>query len=127
MRGAIAATAVAAVAASIAPASAVAQPNTPANASEALKQYNDLSEQASKLNEELLQAVEKQGQNQEELDKANADVAAANQVGDQAKADEETFRGKVDLLTEASFEGARFNQLSALLVSDSQQEFLNRM
>ncbi|PRY34026.1 NlpC/P60 family protein [Umezawaea tangerina] len=127
MRGAIAATAVAAVAASIAPASAGAQPNTPANASEALKQYNDLSEQASKLNEELLQAEEKQGKNQEELDKANADVAAANQVGDQAKADEETFRGKVDLLTEASFEGARFNQLSALLVSDSQQEFLNRM
>jgi peptidoglycan DL-endopeptidase CwlO len=127
MRGAIAATAVAAVAASIAPASAVAQPNTPANASEALKQYNDLSEQATKLNEELLQAEEKQSQNQEELDKATADVNAATQVGDQAKADEETFRQQVDKFTEASFEGARFNQLSALLVSDSQQDFLNRM
>jgi cell wall-associated NlpC family hydrolase len=127
MRGAIAATAVAAVAASIAPASAVAQPNTPANASEALKQYNDLSEQASKLNEELLQAEEKQAQNQEELDKATADVEQASQVGEQAKSDEETFRLQVDKLTEASFEGARFNQLSALLVSDSQQDFLNRM
>ena len=127
MRGAIAATAVAAVAASIAPASAVAQPNTPANASEALKQYNDLSEQATKLNEELLQAEEKQAKNQEELDKATADVNAATQVGDQAKADEETFRQQVDKFTEASFEGARFNQLSALLVSDSQQDFLNRM
>ncbi|MCS7476510.1 NlpC/P60 family protein [Umezawaea endophytica] len=115
------------MAASIAPASAVAQPNTPATASEALKQYNELSEQASKLNEELLQAEEKQGQNQEELDKATADVAAAAQVGDQAKADEETFRQQVDKFTEASFEGARFNQLSALLVSDSQQDFLNRM
>lgn len=127
MRGAIAATAVAAVAASIAPASAVAQPNTPANASEALKQYNELSEQATKLNEELLRAEEKQAQNQDELDKATADVEQASQVGDQAKADEETFRLQVDKFTEASFEGARFNQLSALLVSDSQQDFLNRM
>jgi cell wall-associated NlpC family hydrolase len=127
MRGAIAATAVAAAAVSIAPTSAGAQPNTPANASEAQKQYNDLAEQATKLNEEKLRAEEKQAQNQGELDKATADLAQATQAGDQAKADEEIFRVQVDKLTEASFEGARFNQLSALLVSDSQQEFLNRM
>jgi cell wall-associated NlpC family hydrolase len=127
MRGALAAGAVAASVVSLSPASAGAQPNTPANASEALKQYNELAEQASKLNEELLQAQEKQNANQGELDKANADVAQASQVGDQAKVDEEQFRVGVDQLTEASFEGARFNQLSALLVSDSQQDFLNRM
>lgn len=127
MRGALAASAVAASVVSLSPASAVAQPNTPANASEALKQYNELGEQAGKLNEELLRAEEKQAANQGELDKANADVAQATQAGDQAKVDEEQFRVSVDELTEASFEGARFNQLSAMLVSDSQQDFLNRM
>ncbi|MGM1063303.1 NlpC/P60 family protein [Saccharothrix sp. Mg75] len=127
LRGAMAATAVAAAAVGVLPVPAGAQPNTPANASEALKKYNELAEQATKLNEELLRAEEQRNANQTELDKANADLAQATQAGDQAKADEENFRGQVDKLTEASFEGARFNQLSALLVSDSQQDFLNRM
>jgi peptidoglycan DL-endopeptidase CwlO len=127
LRGAMAATAVAAAAVGVLPVPAGAQPNTPANASEALKKYNELAEQATKLNEELLRAEEQRNANQTELDKANADLAQATQAGDQAKSDEENFRVQVDKLTEASFEGARFNQLSALLVSDSQQDFLNRM
>jgi cell wall-associated NlpC family hydrolase len=127
LRGAMAATAVAAAAVGVLPVPAGAQPNTPANASEALKKYNELAEQATKLNEELLRAEEQRNANQTELDKANADLAQATQAGDQARTDEETFRVRVDKLTEASFEGARFNQLSALLVSDSQQDFLNRM
>ncbi|NUT50941.1 MAG: glycoside hydrolase [Saccharothrix sp.] len=127
VRGAMAATAVAAAAVGVLPVPAGAQPNTPANASEALKKYNELAEQATKLNEELLRAEEQRNANQTELDKATADLAQATQAGDQAKADEESFRVQVDKLTEASFEGARFNQLSALLVSDSQQDFLNRM
>ncbi|MER5266723.1 NlpC/P60 family protein [Actinosynnema sp. NPDC002837] len=127
LRGAMAATAVAAAAVGVLPVPAGAQPNTPANASEALKKYNELAEQATKLNEELLRAEEQRNANQTELDKANADLAQATQAGEQARTDEETFRVQVDKLTEASFEGARFNQLSALLVSDSQQDFLNRM
>ncbi|MBW4721659.1 C40 family peptidase [Saccharothrix obliqua] len=124
VRGAIAATAVAAAAVTITPVTAGAQPNT---SSDALKRYNELAEQATKLNEELLRAEEQRDKNQGLLDQANADLAQATQAGDQAKQDEEAFRGQVDKLTEASFEGARFNQLSALLVSDSQQDFLNRM
>ncbi|WP_367130978.1 NlpC/P60 family protein [Saccharothrix sp. HUAS TT1] len=127
LRGAMAATAVAAAAVGVLPVPAGAQPNTPANASEALKKYNELAEQATKLNEELLRAEEQRDANQAELDKANADLAQATQAGEQARTDEENFRVQVDKLTEASFEGARFNQLSALLVSDSQQDFLNRM
>ncbi|GAA3459023.1 NlpC/P60 family protein [Saccharothrix longispora] len=127
LRGAMAATAVAAAAVGVLPVPAGAQPNTPANASEALKKYNELAEEATKLNEELLRAEEQRNANQTLLDQANADLAQATQAGDQAKADEENFRVQVDKLTEASFEGARFNQLSALLVSDSQQDFLNRM
>ncbi|GAA1349272.1 C40 family peptidase [Saccharothrix algeriensis] len=124
VRGAIAATAVAAAAVGVMPVPAGAQPNT---ASDALKKYNELAEQATKLNEELLRAEEQRDNNQVLLDQANADLAQATAAGDQARQDEEDFRVQVDRLTEASFEGARFNQLSALLVSDSQQDFLNRM
>ncbi|MEU4802517.1 NlpC/P60 family protein [Actinosynnema sp. NPDC023587] len=124
VRGAIAATAVAAAAVGVMPVPAGAQPDT---ASDALKKYNELAEQATKLNEELLRAEEQRDNNQKLLDQANADLSQASQAGDQARTDEETFRVQVDKLTEASFEGARFNHLSALLVSDSQQDFLNRM
>ncbi|WP_447008701.1 NlpC/P60 family protein [Saccharothrix sp. DSM 118769] len=95
--------------------------------SDAVKQYEELSEQAEKLNDDLLKAQEDLTAKQGELDRANADLASAEQALGGAKADEEQFRGRVDLLTEATFEGARFNQLSALLVSDSQQDFLERM
>ncbi|GLZ33721.1 hydrolase Nlp/P60 [Lentzea sp. NBRC 105346] len=117
VRGALLATAVV-VASSLPGGQAVAQP--PANASDALKQYNDLSHEAEKLNDEHLKAQEDLKAKQGELDKANGDLNVAKQA-------EEALRGHVDLLTEASFEGARFNQLSALLVSESQQDFLNRM
>jgi cell wall-associated NlpC family hydrolase len=126
MRGALAATAVAAAAVSLTPATASADP-APANASDALKKYKDLSDQAEKLNDELLKAEEDLKAKQSELDQANVDLTQATQVEDQAKKDEEQFRTQVDQLTEASFQGARFNQLSALLVSNSQQDFLNRM
>lgn len=104
---------------------AVAQP--PANSADALRKYNELSEQATKLNEEVLRAQENLDAKKKELEKAGADAGVAQQVVDKAKADEEEFRVYVDQLTAASFSGARFNNLSALLVSESQQDFLNRM
>jgi peptidoglycan DL-endopeptidase CwlO len=124
-RGIFAATAVAVAAAGLTGSPATAQP--PATAADALKKYNELSEQATKLNEEVLRATDDLNAKKAELDKANSDVGAAQVVVDQAKADEEKYREHVDVLTAASFEGARFNQLSALLVSESQQDFLNRM
>ncbi|SDH11310.1 Cell wall-associated hydrolase, NlpC family [Lentzea fradiae] len=101
--------------------SLAAQPADPARA------YADLTAQATKLNEEVLRAQEDLVQRRAELDRASATVAAAQEVEKQAKAEENDFRGQVDLITQASFEGARFNQLSALLVADSQQDFLNRL
>ncbi|ATE53430.1 C40 family peptidase [Actinosynnema pretiosum] len=91
----------------------------PGSAEDALKKYNDLSTEAGRLNDEHLKAQEDLKAKQGDLDKANGDLQ-------NAKSAEESHRGDVDALTEASFEGARFNQLSALLVSDSQQDFLNR-
>ncbi|MFD1146566.1 C40 family peptidase [Saccharothrix hoggarensis] len=122
VRAALTATAVTALIATALPITphAAADPVTPPNASEALRKYNELSTQAEALNEEHLRAQEALTNAQGALDQANRDLDAAEQA-------QETLRGQVDLLTEASFEGARFNQLSALLVSDSQQDFLNRM
>ncbi|GHH30509.1 hydrolase Nlp/P60 [Lentzea cavernae] len=115
VRGAIVAAAVVAAALPTAPA-ANAQPN----AADALKKYNELSEQASKLNQDHLKAQDDLKAKQGELDKAKGDLANAQKA-------EEELRGQVDLLTEATNSGANFSQISALLVSDSQQDFLNRM
>jgi cell wall-associated NlpC family hydrolase len=104
------------VAAALPAAPATAQPS----AADALKKFNELSEQASKLNQDHLKAQDDLKAKQGELDKAKGDLAAAQQA-------EESLRGQVDLLTEATYNGANFNQISALLVSDSQQDFLNRM
>jgi cell wall-associated NlpC family hydrolase len=103
-----------------------AQPPPPSNASEALKQYQDLSAQASKVNEDLLAAKNDLATRQAEFDKATADLATAQQNEVIAKADEEKFRGSVDALASASFQGARFTNLSALLTGGSQQDFLDR-
>lgn len=117
VRGAVAAAAVVA-AASLTPASA--DPALPPNASEALKKYNDLAKQAEKLNEDHLRAQEDLKAKQGDLEKAKQDLGTAKQA-------EEVLRGQVDVITESTFQGAKFNQLSAMLVSDSQQDFLNRM
>jgi cell wall-associated NlpC family hydrolase len=91
-----------------------------------LKQYQDLSAQAEKVNEDLLAAKNGLAAKQAELDKATADLAKAQQTEAGAHAQEEQFRGSVDALANASFQGARFNNLSALLTGGSQHDFLER-
>jgi peptidoglycan DL-endopeptidase CwlO len=99
-------------------------PTTPGHAqpsaADALAKYNELSEKASQVNQDKLKAQGDLAAKQSELDRAKADLATARQAA-------ESLRGQVDLLTEVTYSGARFNQISALLVSDSQQDFLNRL
>ncbi|WP_166664468.1 C40 family peptidase [Actinophytocola oryzae] len=102
------------------------QPPPPNTASEALAQYQQLSQQVSSVNEQLLAAKTDLDKKNGELAKANQDLAAANAAMTQAQADEEAYRGQVDELTSASFQGARFNKLSALLTGDSADDFLER-
>lgn len=128
VRGALSISAVI-TAMSFSPVPALAQPPAPPapnTASEALKQYQDLSAQAAKVNEDFLAAQNDLNNKRAELDKANADLLAAQQSEVDAKAKEEQFRGSVDALASASFQGARFNNLSALLTGGSQQDFLDR-
>ncbi|WP_433262854.1 NlpC/P60 family protein [Actinosynnema sp. CS-041913] len=119
----LAALAAVAVTAFTLPGTASAQPT----ASDALQRYEDLSREAERLHEEHLRAQDDLTAKRGELDRADADLTEAARLGDRARADQDLFRGQVDVLTEASFEGASFTQLSALLVSDSQQDFLNRL
>jgi cell wall-associated NlpC family hydrolase len=102
------------------------QPPPPDTASEALAEYERLSEQATLVNEQLLNAQADLDKKTGELNKANQDLAAANAAKKQAEADEEAYRGQVDELTSASFQGARFNKLSALLTGSSPDDFLER-
>jgi peptidoglycan DL-endopeptidase CwlO len=95
--------------------SAHAQP-----ADDALKAYTDLSHHAEKLTQDHLKA-------QSDLARAKAIVGAASEAEKKALAESEQYRGQVDVLTTASFEGARLTNLSAFLTSTSQQDFLERM
>jgi len=98
----------------------------PDTASEAMAQYKKLTAQAEKVNEDLLGARTDLDKKRAQLKKATADLAKAKASMAQAATDEEAFRGKVDVLTNASFQGARFNKLSALLTGSSADDFLER-
>ncbi len=89
-------------------------------ADDALKSYTDLTREAEKLTQDHLKA-------QSDLARANAIVVGATEAEKKALADSEQYRGQVDVLTTASFEGARLTNLSAFLTSTSQQDFLERM
>lgn len=116
---------------SVSPSPALALPPAhqqppPDTASEALDQYEKLTAKAEQVNEDLLAAKTDLDKKKAALAKANADLANAKKAQTQAKADEEAFRGQVDNLANASFQGARFNKLSALLTGSSSEDFLER-
>ena len=115
MRGALAATAVAAAAAvSFTPTAATADPAAPPP--DPVAQYEKLSQQADALNEKM--------------DTANVNLAKQQALAKKAEqaalGRENQYMDQVYKLTDASFEGARLNQLSALLTGTSAKDFLNR-
>lgn len=127
--GTLASTAViAAVAAvSFTPASATAAPNPPPPASnDPVAQFNQLSDQANALNEQINGVNVDLAAKQALAQQAGRDVAAAQQAEQAAQAQESTYLTQVDQFTGASFEGARLNQLSALLTGNSVKDYLNR-
>lgn len=116
---------------SVSPSPALALPPAqqqppPDTASEALAQYKKLTKQADQVNEDLLAARTDLSKKRAQLAKATKDLANSKAAMKQAAADEEEFRDKVDVLTNASFQGARFNKVSALLTGSSADDFLER-
>jgi cell wall-associated NlpC family hydrolase len=129
MRGAIAAIAVAAAAVvSFTPSAATADPaaaTTPSN-SDPVAQYTKLSQQADTLNEKMDTANVNLAKQQALAKKASQGLATAKKAEQAALAKENTYLDQVDKLTNASFEGARLDQLSALFTGTSARDFLNR-
>lgn len=106
---------------------ATADPDLPDNAPDAVRQLRDLSHCAEQLTEQWHEAKDQLTARRVELGKARADLAAAAEAAQAARAQESQFRGQVDQLTNASFQGARLDQLTALLISESPQQFLDQM
>ncbi|HEX3787096.1 MAG TPA: NlpC/P60 family protein [Pseudonocardiaceae bacterium] len=130
LRGALAATAIIAAIGTV-PVTANADPSTttpppPTNAADATAQFTQLSQQADALNEQLHNAQFDLTNKQNQLNQANAALNTAKQQQTAALTQESQFRGTVDAVTEASFEGARVDQLSALLTGSSAEDYLNR-
>ncbi|WP_165960337.1 NlpC/P60 family protein [Actinocrispum wychmicini] len=94
--------------------------------SDALTQFRALNAQAAQLNDDFLKANEDKAARQADIDKANADLAAANKAKADAQTTEDQFRDQVDRLSQAAFHGARFDKLSALLTGTSAEDFLAR-
>jgi cell wall-associated NlpC family hydrolase len=99
----------------------------PAAPGDAAQQLAELNRQAEVLTERWHYARDQLSARRAELDRAKADANAAAAAAEGARAVQGQYRGQVDRLTNASFQGARLNRLSALLVSDSPQDFLDQM
>lgn len=125
MRGAMAATVVA-TAVSMTSTPAVAEPDPPDNASDAIKQFREVSRQAEETNEEKKKADEDHAAKKAELDRLNADAKQAEETANQSREQVNRFRDQVDRMTTASYQGARMNNLSALIASKSPNDYLNR-
>ncbi len=109
------------------PTAATADPAPPGDASTAVKQLAELSRQAEVLTERWNYARDQLNSRRADLELARADVNAAGAAAERARVVQGQYRGQVDRLTNASFQGARLNRLSALLVSNSPQDFLDQM
>ncbi|AOS65132.1 C40 family peptidase [Actinoalloteichus hymeniacidonis] len=125
MRGAMAATVVA-MAVSLVPAQAIAQ-ELPDNKTDAVAQLEELAHEAVVLTEEWHRANDDLEARQAELEEATTVFEQSRESAEQARGDEELFRGNVDELANASYQGARFNKLSALLVAEDPQAFLDQL
>lgn len=109
------------------PATAVADPGLPGDTPTAAQQLAELNRQAEVLTERWHYARDQLSVRRADLERARADVNAAGAAAERARAVQGQYRDQVDRLTNASFQGARLSGVSALLVSDSPQDFLDQM
>lgn len=109
------------------PTTAIADPVLPGDALTAAQRLAELNRQAEVLTEKWHYARDQLSARRADVERARADASAATAAAERAKAVQSQYRGQVDRLTNASFRGVRLNRLSALLVSDSPQNFLDQM
>ncbi|HZA15508.1 MAG TPA: NlpC/P60 family protein [Pseudonocardiaceae bacterium] len=109
------------------PTPAAADPAPPEDAPAAVQRLAELNHQAEVLTERWHYARDQLNARRLDLERARADVTVAAASGERARAVQGQYRGQVDRLAQASFQGARLNRLSAVLISDSPEEFLDQM
>ena len=90
-------------------------------------QARALSRQAEVITEQWKLATDRLEARRADAERAHSDAAAATAVADQARAAQSTFRAQGDRLTSATFEGVRVSSLTAMLISDSPQQFMDQM
>ncbi|MGH3694358.1 MAG: NlpC/P60 family protein [Pseudonocardiaceae bacterium] len=116
-----------AITATAMPPTATAEPALPGDSQTALQQLAELNRQAEVLTEKWHYARDQLNARRADLDRARGDATGAAASAERARAVQDQYREQVDRLTSASFQGARLSRLSALLVSDSPQDFLDQM
>lgn len=99
---------------------AAADPTPPPNASEVVKRMADAQREAEKLTEQWHAA-------KDDLKAKRAQVEPMRKAAAEAKAAEEQFRVGLDAVTSSAYENGNLDQLNALLVSDSPDQFLDQM
>ncbi|MGH3671018.1 MAG: NlpC/P60 family protein [Pseudonocardiaceae bacterium] len=86
-----------------------------------------MSRQAEVITEQWKLATDRLQARKGDADRARHDEAVATATADQARSAQQAFRSQVDRLTSATFEGVRLSSLTAMLISDSPQQFMDQM
>ncbi len=117
MRGLLAAT-VLVMSVSVAPGS-MADPD-PSNATDALKQYQELSKQVQGVADQKKKV-------EDDIDARKKDAENAKAAAEQAIKDQEQYRGQVDQIAAQAYTNGQMNNLGALLVAKDPTQFLDQM
>lgn len=126
-RRTVAAGVVAAVVLSVSSATAVADPAPTPEPDRAIAEVRELSRQAEVITEQWHAATSRLEARRADADRARGEASAAKATAEAARSAQRAFRVQVDRLTAATFEGVRLSSLTAMLVSDSPRQFLDKM
>ncbi len=109
------------------PAAADPAPGPAPDPAKTVEEVRELSHQAEVITEQWHLATDRLLARRADADRARSDAAAATATADQARSAQQAFRAQVDRLTSATFEGVRISSLTAMLISDSPQQFMEQM
>jgi cell wall-associated NlpC family hydrolase len=109
------------------PPAAPLPPGPPTDPAVIAAQVRDLSRRGEVLTEQWHLATDRLQASRADVDRAHADVAVAKGAADKARDAQGQFRGQVDRLTKATFQGVRISSVTAMLMSDSPDQFLDQM
>jgi cell wall-associated NlpC family hydrolase len=111
----------------LAPPPAPVVPPPPTDAAQARDQYQQAQRDAEALTEQWHAATDAHDTAEADADTAREAVEPAQQAAARAEAQEEQYRGQLDVMALATFENGRLDQFDALLSSTSPQNFLDQM